>query len=157
MKINLLSIGTRMPRWVDDGVAEYSKRLPADFHFSVTEVPMAKRGKSIDISQAIKKESDALLSRVRAQDYVVAMEVGGKALSTEALASRIDAIRMQGQNIALLVGGPDGLGEACTQRADEQWSLSALTLPHPLVRILLAEQVYRAWSVLNSHPYHRAG
>ncbi len=146
-----------MPRWVDEGVSEYAKRLPADFNFGVTEVPMAKRGKSIDIAQAIKKESDALLSRVRTQDYVVAMEVGGKVLSTEDLAARFDAIRMQGQHVALLVGGPDGLGADCLARADEKWSLSALTLPHPLVRILVAEQVYRAWSILNSHPYHRAG
>jgi len=157
MKINLLSIGTRMPKWVNEGVSEYSKRLPSDFNFSVTEVPMAKRGKSIDVGQAIKKESDALLSRVREQDYVVAMEVGGKVLSTEDLASRFDAIRLQGQHVALLVGGPDGLGDDCLARANEKWSLSALTLPHPLVRILVAEQVYRAWSILNSHPYHRAG
>ncbi len=157
MKINLLSIGTKMPRWVEEGVVEYTKRLPSDFSLSVTEVPMAKRGKSIDITQAIKKESDALLSRIRPQDYVIAMEVEGKVLSTEGLAERFDAIRMQGQNIALLVGGPDGLGVDCIARADEKWSLSALTLPHPLVRILVAEQVYRAWSILNSHPYHRAG
>tara|TARA_R100001377_G_scaffold85246_1_gene71032 strand:- start:2285 stop:2722 length:438 start_codon:yes stop_codon:yes gene_type:complete len=145
-----------MPSWVESGVNEYAKRLPSDFAFSVTEVPLAKRGKSIDIEQVIRKESDALLSRVRAQDYVVAMEVEGKALNTEGLAARIDAIRMEGRNIALLVGGPDGLGASVLARADEKWSLSALTLPHPLVRILIAEQVYRAWSVLNGHPYHRA-
>ena len=156
MKINLISVGTRMPAWVESGVTEYAKRLPSDFAFSVTEVPLAKRGKSIDIEQAIRKESDALLSRVRPQDYVVAMEVEGKALSTEGMAARIDAIRMEGRNIALLVGGPDGLGASCLARANEKWSLSALTMPHPLVRILIAEQVYRAWSILNAHPYHRA-
>ena len=156
MKINLISVGTRMPAWVESGVTEYAKRLPSDFAFSVTEVPLAKRGKSIDIEQAIRKESDALLSRVRPQDYVVAMEGEGKALNTEGLAARIDAIRMEGRNIALLVGGPDGLGASCLARANEKWSLSALTLPHPLVRILIAEQIYRAWSILNAHPYHRA-
>ena len=156
MKINLICVGTRMPSWVESGVTEYAKRLPADFAFIVTEVPLAKRGKSIDIEQVIKKESEALLSRVRPQDYVVAMEVEGKALSTQGMATAIDAVRMEGRNIALLVGGPDGLGASCLARADTKWSLSALTLPHPLVRILIAEQVYRAWSVLNAHPYHRA-
>ena len=156
MKINLLSVGTRMPAWVEAGVAEYSKRLPQDFSFSVTEVPLGMRSKGGDVAQAIRKESEALLSRVRAQDYVVALEVGGKVLNTEALAQRLDAIRMEGRHLALLVGGPDGLGAPCLERANEKLSLSALTLPHPLVRILVAEQVYRAWSVLNAHPYHRA-
>lgn len=157
MKINLLSVGNRMPAWVEAGISEYSKRLPAEFAFGVTEVPLAKRGKGQDVEQAIRKESDALLARVRAQEHVVALEVGGKALSTEALAARLDAIRLDGRNLVLLVGGPDGLDDACLQRADEQWSLSALTLPHPLVRILVAEQIYRAWSILTAHPYHRAG
>lgn len=156
MKISLLSVGTRMPAWVEAGVAEYSKRLPADFSFSITEVPMGMRSKGGDVAQAIRKESDALLSRVKPQDYVVALEVGGRVLSTEALANRLDAIRLEGRHLSLLVGGPDGLGAPCLERADEKWSLSALTLPHPLVRILVAEQVYRAWSVLNAHPYHRA-
>ena len=156
MKISLISVGTRMPTWVEEGVAEYSKRLPADFSLTLIEVPLAKRGKGLDVEQAIRKESHALLARVKPTDYVVALEVEGRALSTEAMARRVDAIRMKGRNVALLVGGPDGLGEACVTRADEQWSLSALTLPHPLVRIVIAEQVYRVWSVLNAHPYHRA-
>lgn len=156
MKVNLVSVGTRMPSWVEEGIAEYSKRLPADFALMLTEVPLAKRGKNTDIEQAVRKESEALLAKVKSGDYVIAMEVEGKPLDTAAMARRVDAIRLDGRNIALLVGGPDGLGAACLQRADEKWSLSALTLPHPLVRIVIAEQVYRVWSVLNGHPYHRA-
>lgn len=156
MKINLVCVGTKMPAWVEAGFSEYSKRLPADFALSVTEVPLGKRGKSGDVKQAIKKETDAVLAKIREADHVVALEVTGKRLSTEALAQRVDDIRMDGKNIALLVGGPDGLGQECRDRANEQWSLSALTLPHPLVRIVLAEQIYRAWSILNAHPYHRA-
>jgi len=156
MKINLVTVGTRMPSWVEEGVAEYSKRLPADFALSVTEVPLGRRGKGLDVAQAMRKESDALLARVRPGDYVIALDVEGKTLSTEAMAKRVDAIRMEGHNIVLFVGGPDGLDAACLQRADEKWSLSALTLPHPLVRILVAEQIYRIWSILNAHPYHRA-
>lgn len=145
-----------MPAWVEAGVAEYSKRLPADFALILTEVPLGKRGKSSGVEQAMKKESEALLSRVRPQEFVVALDVKGSALSTEALARRLDEIRMSGRHLTMLVGGPDGLGEECLQRADEKWSLSALTLPHPLVRIVVAEQMYRAWSILNAHPYHRA-
>ena len=156
MKINLVCVGTKMPAWVEAGFAEYSKRLPADFSLAVTEIPLGKRGKSGDVKQAIKKETDAVLAKLKDADHVVALEVTGKRLSTEALAQRVESIRMNGKNIALLVGGPDGLGQACRDRADEQWSLSALTLPHPLVRIVLAEQIYRAWSILNAHPYHRA-
>ena len=156
MKINLVTVGSRMPSWVDEGVAEYAKRLPPEFALTVTDVPLGKRGKGLDVEQAIRKEAEALMAKVRPQDHVIALEVEGLRLSTEALAKRLDAIRMEGRNIVMLVGGPDGLGQACLQRADEKWSLSALTLPHPLVRIVVAEQIYRAWTVLNAHPYHRA-
>ena len=156
VKLKLISVGTKMPAWVEAGVAEYCKRLPADFALLCEEVPLGRRGKGLDLQQAVRKESEALLSRVRPEDYVVALEVTGKSLSTEAMAQRIQGIRLERQQIVLLVGGPDGLGEACLQRADEKWSLSALTLPHPLVRILVAEQVYRVWTLINGHPYHRA-
>jgi 23S rRNA (pseudouridine1915-N3)-methyltransferase len=156
VKLKLISVGTKMPGWVDAGVAEYCKRLPADFALVSEEVPLGRRGKGLDLQQAIRKESEALLSRIRPDDYVVALEVTGKVLSTEAMAQRIEAIRLERQQLILLVGGPDGLGDACLHRANEKWSLSALTLPHPLVRILLAEQVYRVWTLLNGHPYHRA-
>jgi len=156
VKLKLISVGNKMPAWVEAGVTEYCKRLPADFALLCEEVPLGRRGKGQDLQQAVRKESDALLSRVRLEDYVVALEITGKSLSTEAMAQRFEAIRLEKQQIIMLVGGPDGLGEACLQRANEKWSLSALTLPHPLVRILVAEQVYRVWTLLNGHPYHRA-
>ncbi len=156
MKVKLVTVGTKMPAWVEAGVVEYAKRLPSEFALVCEEVPLGRRGKGQDVQQAIRKESDGLLSKVRADDFVVALEVTGKTLSTEALAKRFAAVRLDHQQIVLLVGGPDGLGEPCLQRANEKWSLSALTLPHPLVRILLAEQIYRVWTLLNGHPYHRA-
>jgi len=156
MKISLLSVGTRMPAWVNEGVQEYSKRLPPDFQLQCVEIPMPRRGKNVDVDRARRHEADDLLSRIPRDDVVIAMEVGGKSLSTERLAGRLDTIRLEGRNVSLLVGGPDGLDGVCLERADEQWSLSALTLPHPLVRIVIAEQIYRAWTVLNGHPYHRA-
>jgi 23S rRNA (pseudouridine1915-N3)-methyltransferase len=155
VKIKLLSVGTKMPGWVNEGVAEYVKRMPVEFALSCEEVPLGRRGKGLDVQQAIRKESAALLERVRPGDHVVALEVTGKPLSTEAMASRFAEIRLEKQQTILLVGGPDGLDEACLRRADEKWSLSALTLPHPLVRILVAEQIYRVWTLLNGHPYHR--
>jgi len=156
MKINLISVGTRMPGWVEEGMQEYARRLPADFSFHCIEVPLGKRGKNMDPRQAMEQEGEALLARLTSRDHVVALDVLGKSLSTEAMAARVGSIRDNGRNLSLLVGGPDGLSQACLNRADERWSLSALTLPHPLVRIVIAEQMYRVWSVLNGHPYHRA-
>lgn len=145
-----------MPQWVELGYHEYAKRLPREVDLSVIEIPLGIRGKNPDIARAIKQESDAILSHITSQDHVVALEVKGRNWSTEQLASNMERWQMEGLNIALLVGGPDGLSDACRKRANQQWSLSALTLPHPVVRIVLAEQVYRAWSVTQNHPYHRA-
>lgn len=155
MKITLLSVGTRMPAWVEQGVQEYSKRLPQDFRLICMEVPLGRRSRNGSVAQAIKQESDALLAKIEPRDYVVALDVQGRHLSTEAMAAKTGHIRDEGRNLCLLVGGPDGLSEECLKRADEKWSLSALTLPHPLVRIVVAEQIYRVWSVLVGHPYHR--
>ena len=155
MKFRLIAVGTRMPGWVEAGVLEYSKRLPSDYQLIVKEIPLAKRGKSYNVDQCVNKEAVAILAQTKKDDHVVAMEVTGKSFTTSELAGRIGQLRGQGRNICLLVGGPDGLGRACLDRADEKWSLSALTMPHPLVRIILAEQLYRAWSLLSRHPYHR--
>jgi 23S rRNA (pseudouridine1915-N3)-methyltransferase len=155
VKINLLSVGTRMPAWVNEGVEEYRRRLPVDFGLACVEVALAARGKNADIARLRRREGEALMARVPRGDFLVAMEVGGRSLSTEALAEQLSTLRMEGRNLTLLVGGPDGLDDACVTKADEKWSLSALTLPHPLVRIVLAEQIYRAWTLLVGHPYHR--
>jgi 23S rRNA (pseudouridine1915-N3)-methyltransferase len=155
MKITLLAVGKKMPDWVNRGFAEYAKRLPGDFSLHVKEVPLVRRSGSITIDQCIDKESAALLDLVSARDYLAALDVKGNSYDTTRLAERIRKIQEQGRNLCLLVGGPDGLSVGCLQRADELWSLSALTLPHPLVRVLVAEQLYRVWSVLNHHPYHR--
>ena len=145
-----------MPSWVNEGVKEYSKRLPKELSLELHELPLAARSKNADIQRLIQKESDAMLAHIQPQDHVVALEVNGASWSTEKLASNLEAWQMQGQHVVLLVGGPDGLGEACRQRANQLWSLSALTFPHPIVRVILAEQLYRAWTVTQHHPYHRA-
>ena len=144
-----------MPAWVQTGYTEYEKRCARYLGLVLIEVPMAKRSKSTSIEQCVQKESDDLLSRIAPDDFVVALEVTGKMQTTEALAERIGNLRGEARNLSLLVGGPDGLGDACRARANECWSLSSLTLPHPLVRIVLAEQFYRVASILQGHPYHR--
>ena len=155
MKFRLLAVGTRMPSWVDTGVLEYTRRLPADFALQIHQVPLARRGKSIGVAQALDREAAAIEARLEPGDYLVALDVEGRKFDTRGLADRLDRLRSAGSSVALLVGGPDGLSPALMDRAAERWSLSDLTLPHPLVRIVLAEQFYRAWTLLNNHPYHR--
>ena len=156
MYIRLIAIGSKMPRWVEEGVSEYSKRLPAEIHFEIKEIPLGKRGKNADLQRAIQAEGQQMLAAIGERDKVIALDVQGKSWSTEKLAVELNNWQMEGDNICLLVGGPDGLAPACLRRAQQRWSLSALTLPHPLVRIVLAEQLYRAWSINNNHPYHRS-
>ena len=156
MKVRILSVGTKMPAWVQEGIAEYQKRLVADLDFSLIEIPMAKRTKNSNSDQCRKKESDALLASIRSEDYVIALDVSGKSFSTEDLVGKIVDFRQRGENLSLLIGGPDGLGAECLTRASERWSLSALTFPHPLVRVVIIEQFYRAISIIKGHPYHRS-
>ncbi|MHB0776984.1 23S rRNA (pseudouridine(1915)-N(3))-methyltransferase RlmH [Halomonas sp. WWR20] len=155
MKLRLLAVGTRMPTWVNQGVQEYRKRLPRDFALEIIEIAPGKRGKNADVARAIQDEGGRMLEKLREGERIIALDVTGKAWSTEQLASCADEWRHEGRDVALLVGGPDGLDPRVVARADQRWSLSALTLPHPLVRILLAEQLYRAWTLLSGHPYHR--
>ncbi len=155
MRVRLLAVGTRMPGWVTQGVEEYRKRLPRDFTLEVEEIAPGQRGKNADVTRAVALEAERLRARLRGDEWVVALEVGGKPWSTEQLAREAEAWRLEGRDVVLLVGGPDGLEPSLSAAADQRWSLSPLTLPHPLVRILLAEQLYRAWTLMVGHPYHR--
>lgn len=156
MQIHLIAVGDKMPRWVRDGYSEYAKRLPPECVLRLIEVPAGKRGKKADVARIMRDESERLLAAVPKGAAVVALEVGGRSWSTEQLAEKLDSWMGSGQDLALLVGGPDGLTDAARKAAGQLWSLSPLTLPHPLVRVVLAEQLYRAWSILRNHPYHRA-
>ena len=155
MKIRLLAVGTRMPAWVNDGVEEYRKRLPRDFSLEIEEIAPGHRGKNADVARAIAQEAERIEARLKGDEHIVALEVLGKAWTTERLAQEADAWRMEGRDVVLLVGGPDGLSSELSARAHQRWSLSPLTLPHPVVRIVLAEQLYRAWTLMVGHPYHR--
>ncbi|MEH6587570.1 MAG: 23S rRNA (pseudouridine(1915)-N(3))-methyltransferase RlmH [Halioglobus sp.] len=155
MRISIVTVGTKMPPWVSQGVDEYSIRMPRELKVQWKELPLAPRGKSTNPQQLKEKEGEQILKAIPAGDRVIALDVRGKSLSTEKLAEQLGDWQMSGDNYSLLIGGPDGLSGACLDRAERRWSLSELTLPHPLVRILLAEQLYRAWTITVNHPYHR--
>ncbi|MCX4193218.1 23S rRNA (pseudouridine(1915)-N(3))-methyltransferase RlmH [Methylophaga sp. OBS1] len=156
MKINLVAVGNKMPDWVTQGFEEYSRRLPRECTLQLQEITPAKRGKTAQAEQWKKDEAVRILSAIPDNHYVIALEVDGKSWSTQSLSQQMQSWLSDGRDVTLLVGGPDGLDSSCLQRADQKWSLSPLTLPHPLVRIVLAEQLYRAWTILQNHPYHRA-
>ena len=155
MRIRIIAVGTKMPDWVSAGYDDYARRLPRDFSVEMVALPLGQRGKNPDVQRAIAREGEQMLAAVAATDRVIALDVEGKAWSTPQLAARLAAWRMAGDNYSLLIGGPDGLAPECLARADGRWSLSPLTLPHPLVRVLLIEQLYRAWTILQNHPYHK--
>ena len=144
-----------MPAWVNQGVEEYGKHMPREWKLEWREIPLARRGKDANAQQLCAREGEQILKAVPAGDRVIALDVRGARLSTEQLAEQLKDWQMSGDSHSLLIGGPDGLSPACLERADKRWSLSDLTLPHPLVRILLAEQLYRAWTITVNHPYHR--
>lgn len=154
-RLRIVAVGHKMPDWVQSGFDEYRKRMPREYAVELKELAPVHRGKNADVARAIEQEGEQVLAALAPGDHVVALEVKGKSWSTEALAEFMQKRLDEGERISFLIGGADGLSAACRQRAQTQWSLSALTLPHPLVRVLLMEQLYRAWSILHSHPYHR--
>lgn len=156
MRIDIIAVGTKMPAWVEAGVAEYQKRLPPEIKLQFKELALGKRGKGADLKRAIEQEGQAMMAAIGRDNVVIALEVTGKNWSTEQLAKELESWQFGGRDISLLIGGPDGLAAECLARADKLWSLSALTLPHPLVRIVLSEQLYRAWTINKNHPYHRS-
>ncbi len=158
MRIRIIAVGTKMPDWVEQGYAEYAKRMPRDVSVEMLELPLAQRGKNTDIATAMAKEGELMLAAIEKGgkgEQVIALDVKGKPWSTEQLAENLAGWKMSGFNYCLLIGGPDGLAPECMALASVKWSLSPLTLPHPLVRILVIEQLYRACSILQNHPYHK--
>lgn len=157
MRVHLVAVGTRLPAWQQEGFAEYAKRLPRECALELVEIPAARRSKNTDTRRAVKTEGERMLAVLPRDALVIALDQGGRSHDTEELARLLARWLEQGRDVALLVGGADGLAPDCLTRAEARWSLSPLTLPHGLVRVLLAEQLYRAWSILQGHPYHRGG
>jgi 23S rRNA (pseudouridine1915-N3)-methyltransferase len=156
MKIQIIAVGKHMPEWVETGYDEYAKRLSSDCDLQLIEIAAGKRGKNADIVRLTRIEGEQMLAAIPNGHYVIALDVLGQSWSTERLADKLQHWKTENQSISLLIGGPEGLAPDCLKRADLKLSLSALTLPHPLVRIVLAEQLYRAFSILKNHPYHRS-
>lgn len=155
MHIRLLAIGDRQPGWVDEAFESYAARLPREWRFSAQSLPTAKRGKSQAAARAIDAEGQKLLTNINAGEKLILLDERGTQMSSQKLAKQLSRWLSDGRDLVFLIGGPDGVSDECRARADFTWSLSALTLPHGLARVLFAEQLYRAASLLAGHPYHR--
>ena len=156
MKCRVIAAGTRLPEWVNQGFHEYQKRLRTPLVLELVEIPVAARRAGENPQRSIAREGEQMLAALGREDYVVALEVDAKSMTTEQLSVWLSERMREARPLALLIGGPDGLSDACRVRANQSWSLSPLTLPHGLVRVILVEQIYRAMSMLAGHPYHRA-
>ncbi|MGH8229679.1 MAG: 23S rRNA (pseudouridine(1915)-N(3))-methyltransferase RlmH [Steroidobacteraceae bacterium] len=155
MLLRVIAVGTRMPAWVGALCGDYAKRMSRSLRMELREVAPAPRGAGRDAARAKLLERDRLLAEVRRGERIVALDEHGSELSTAELAGWLAARMGEGRDIAFLIGGPDGLDASALERSDFRWSLSRLTLPHALARVVVAEQLYRAHSLLQGHPYHR--
>ena len=155
MHIRLIAVGERQPSWVASAFDSYAARLPRQWRFRLHNLPTARRGKGTNAAAAIDSEGRKILELLKPADFVVLLDERGKQLSSGALSAQLQDWLAAGRDLIFVIGGPDGVSGACRQRADYRWALSKLTLPHGLARVLVIEQLYRAWSIGAGHPYHR--
>lgn len=159
MELTIAAVGTRLEPWLNDAFEDYRRRLPPHLKLRLQEVPLARRtarSRPTGAGAAIEDEGQRLLRHVRPDSHALLLDERGRQLDSVGVAKELGRWLEREPHVAFLVGGPDGVSQACRERADASWSLSRLTLPHGLVRVLLAEQLYRAWTILQGHPYHRA-
>ena len=155
MQLLVAAVGQRMPAWVQQAWAEYAARFPRGLSLELREIPLARRGRNA-VTEALRAaECRALLAAVPSGHRVIALDERGRQWSTAELAAQLENWMREERGVCFLVGGPDGLADECRERAHDVWALGRLTLPHPMVRVILAEQLYRAWSITQNHPYHR--
>ena len=155
MRISILSVGHKMPAWIQDGFQEYTRRMPPEIRVELTELKPEERGAGRSVEKARALEGERLLEAVPGAATLLALDERGKAITTQGLSVMLAEWMRDGTHPVFAIGGADGLSDAVKSRADKLVSLSALTLPHGLARVVLAEQLYRAWSILARHPYHR--
>ena len=155
MHIRLIAVGDRQPSWVDAAFENYAGRLPGQWRFRLHGVPAGRRSKGVPPHRAIQAEGGRVLGLIRPTDVMVILDETGKQLTSEALSQQLRDWLTAGKDLNFVIGGPDGFSDACLQRANYRWSLSKLTLPHGLARIVCVEQLYRAWTISEGHPYHR--
>jgi len=154
--IRLLAVGDRQPSWVDDAFGLYTERYPREWKFRLDTIATVRRNKSDKSRHAMLAEGELILAKLTTTEQVVLLDERGKQLTSRSLAKRLTDWQRDSRDLCFIIGGPDGVSDACRQRADFTWSLSQLTLPHGMARVLCAEQLYRAWSLQSGHPYHRA-
>ena len=155
MHIRLLAVGDRQPLWVDDAFGAYAGRFPREWKFRLDVIPTVRRQKNDKTLKAREAEGELILGKLNDGERLVLLDERGRQLDSKGLAGRLADWQADGRDVCFVIGGPDGVSDACRQRADFTWSLSKLTLPHGLARVLLAEQLYRAHSLQTGHPYHR--
>jgi len=156
MQLLVAAVGQRMPGWVNEAWTEYSRRMPPSLSISLRQISLAKRGKNADTKRLTITESKSLYEAMPARARVIALDVQGQTWSTEKLAANLEDWMGDARDVGFMIGGPNGIAPEILQKADTRWSLGPLTLPHPLVRVVLVEQLYRAWTITQNHPYHRA-
>lgn len=155
MKIHVVTVGLRMPDWVIQGWQEYAKRLPSDCSLNLIEVKPEPRNQGKTTAQIMQAEGKRILNSIPSNSFTIALDERGQDISTKKLNQNLEDWRASGNDVAFIIGGPDGLDEEIKRSANQRWRLSSMTMPHPLVRIILAEQIYRAWAIMTNHPYHR--
>lgn len=155
LKITVITLGNKMPDWIVQGSNDYAKRFNDGIQLKIIEIPLIRRSKSSDLSRILEKESSLIKEALPHGARLIALDIEGKTFSSEQLAVKITQLQQIASHFCFLIGGPEGLSNELITLCDERWSLSKLTLPHPLVRIILLETLYRAWSIINNHPYHK--
>ncbi len=155
MHIRIIAVGDRQPSWVDEAFGKYTERFPREWKFRLDTISTVRRSKNDKSGQAMEAEGELLLAKLGATERLVLLDERGKQLTSRSLATQLSQWQNDGRDLGFVIGGPDGVSEAIRKRADIVWSLSQLTLPHGMARVLLSEQLYRAWSLQTGHPYHR--
>ncbi len=155
MQVFIIAVGGKSPAWIETGILEYLKRMPRECQVQIVSIPIAKRTKNKTIKQVQAKEQELLIKHTPKNSYRIALDELGKSWTTIILAEKLNTWMQSKPNVTFYIGGPDGFSPEFLDNVNLVWSISSLTLPHMLVRILLAEQIYRAWSITQKHPYHR--
>jgi len=156
MQIRLIVIGSKQKDWVEQAFLSYSKRLPKHWQFCLHEIPSPKRAKNESIPSLIKKEGLKVLSAIKDNEYLIVLDEKGTQFSSSELSEKIINLNIHDNRFCFVIGGADGLSDEVKKRANLIWSLSKSTLPHSLVRVIFIEQIYRVWTLMSQHPYHRA-
>jgi 23S rRNA (pseudouridine1915-N3)-methyltransferase len=155
MHIRLIVVGSKQQQWVTEAFQDYAKRLPRQWNFSLSEIPALKRSKNESVTSVIKKEGAKILSELKNNEQLIILDENGMEFTTQALSDKLENLSAIKNRFCFVIGGPDGLSDECKKRADMSWSLTKLTLPHGLVRVIFIEQIYRVWTLMSQHPYHR--